>query len=119
MKVDNSHSFSVNNVGNITGAEGLDSLRRAKIPKTFTIPEPDQTSRTPGGPEPVQITTDIQKILSTEEKRLFELLFSPAVNENTARPSKAYAVQQNHIHDSGTSGVPETKILGKYLDIRG
>ena len=119
MKVDNSHSFNVNNLENITGAEGLDSPRRAKIPNTFTIPEPDQTSRTHVAPEPVQITADIQKILSAEEKRLFEMLFSPAANENIGRPSKAYAVQQNHIHDSGTSGVPETKILGKYLDIRG
>ena len=104
---------------NINGSGGvksplIDNFKKVRntvqteLRKVFTIPENEPVAE-------VKKTEDIQggiqsldRVLSTEEKKLFELLFPVATAPaSTGRTFKSYAVQQKH--------TAQTQIINKMI----
>jgi len=101
----------------------IDNLRKVRntveteLRKVFTIPEHGFSSETKKSEETQGNEQKLDRILSAEEKNLFELLF-PVTNAsaNMGRTFKSYAVQQKH---SIQTQLSNKRIIGGNLDIKG
>jgi len=112
MKVYGSNIYRNHTVQNVNNAKETDAVRRKSTQKDFPVPELDGSAKTTVSAKAAE---DLNKILSAEEKQLFEKLF-PTTGTSNGGPARAYRLQQNHNeHITRT----EKKILGNLLDIRG
>ena len=107
MKIDPTLLYKIN------GTQSVQPERTAQPNKKFSVPAVKENRQEKVSPADA---AGLNKILSAEEKRLFELLF-PVTGAAQARgPVKAYAVQQNH---KNTAAQVSKKTLGTKIDIRG
>lgn len=113
MKIYESNIYRNHNAQNVSNAKETNAVQRKRTHKDFAVPEPDAAKKIT---ESAKAAEDLNKMLSAEEKQLFEQLFPTNGIANTGGPVKAYRLQQNHNeHITRT----EKKILGNLLDIRG
>lgn len=101
----------------------VDSLRKVRktveteFRKVFAIPDNEAPPEIKKAEESSKNIQNLDRVLSAEEKKLFELLF-PVTMESakTGRTFKSYAVQQKF---SAQSKISNKRILGSNLDIKG
>lgn len=118
MKVDNNHLFNLLKPGSINQNIPVSGAAVKKPVKTFSIPE-SEPSKKVDFPKKVEFpkqAEDLSKLLSGEEKKLFELLFSKKETISTSSPAKSYSVQTKHTE---IRNKPDSGILGGRLDIQG
>jgi len=93
------------------------STVQTELRKVFTIPGNDTSAEVKKTDETHGGIQKLDKVLSTEEKNLFELLFPVATAPtSTNRTFKSYAVQQKHTVQQQISN---KRIVGSNLDIKG
>lgn len=112
MKIYNSNIYGNHNVQNISNAKEANAVQSKKTHKDFAVPEPNAAKKIT---ESANATEELKKVLSTEEKRLFEQLFPAIGAASIGVPVKAYKLQQNHNEHIARTG---EKILGNRLDIK-
>lgn len=119
METNSINKFGVSPAQQDKFAENIRKIKKTigdEVRKVFSLP--DRGSSKKVEKPSVAVTNDISlnKLLSAEEKKLFELLFPATEAVKSGKPIGAYTVQQKHTERTkNTHG----KILGSRFDIIG
>ena len=92
-------------------------IRKTRASKSFTVPDFEKSLPTPKILPEMQ-TGELQKLMSVEEKQMFEMLFPVENTTTAARPLQAYSLRRN-VQQDKNSGQAQNNTLGSRLDIRG
>ena len=117
MAVQGIQNFDSGRIRKTSGVIDSTRIRKTGTSKTFSVPNSDKALSTPKI-IPGSQTGGLQKLLSVEEIKTFEMLFPVENVTSTARPLQAYSIQRNVKQDQNT-GHAQEKMLGSRLDIRG
>ena len=119
METNSINNFGVSPAHQDKFTENIRKIKKTigdEVRKVFSLP--DRGSSKKVEKPSVAVTNDISlnKLLSAEEKKLFELLFPATEAVKSSKPMHAYTVRQKHTERAkNTHG----KILGSRLDIIG
>jgi len=113
MKIDNAHLFNLlKPPGSVRNPKTGKPARLNAAAEKFTIPVKPRVKSVPSPAEP----EDLGRVLSADEKKMFDMLFSKTGAMDSAVPLKSYSIQKAQVQSD--SRQPE-RILGSRLDVRG
>ena len=119
METNSINKFGVSPAQQDKFTENIRKIKKTigdEVRKVFSLPDTGLSKKVEKPSVAVTNDISINKILSAEEKKLFELLFPATEAVKSGKPIHAYTVQQEHTERTkNTYG----KILGNRLDIRG
>lgn len=117
MQINNINGSGINKSPFIDNLRKVRSTVETELRKVFTIPTEESSSDVKETIESQGNVQNLDKVLSAEEKKLFELLFPVAkAPVSTGRTFKSYAIQQEHTLQPQLSNM---RIVGGNLDIKG
>ncbi|MFC1513493.1 hypothetical protein ACFL5P_00615 [candidate division KSB1 bacterium] len=114
MNIDTTHLYNFNGVNKTGNIKPVNTDNAKKVKRPFSVPETDRL-KTDKNVENFGNTGELNKVLSSDETKMFDELFFKSEDVRLKGPLKSYSVQRNH-----KSSTPSNKrVLGSHIDISG